>query len=297
MRTKRLLCVCAALALLLSVPAHAAEAPDVPETPEPWEEPTVDPVPEDTTDDPEEVPEIPEVPEVPPETEEPPEVPEDPEDPPEDPEAPPEEDEPPAEDEELPEESESPEEVGEAEEAEEPEDEPAPQEDEAPVIHVEVPDTGRVVVNPYHLEVNMDGVSSTDQIVSAPMPIVSYSSVPVAVTASVTGHTSPGSGAVFVSSQPRSSAKELFLFAEFQPAFDAYGSAFWSGQYTGASNQLVVTAGGSPAAQVLELAAGDVVPSYGAFRLFGSASGSPERMWSAEDAIHVTLTFTFVPLV
>ena len=293
MRTKRLLCVCAALALLLSVPARAAESPDVPETPETWEETTVDPVPEETTDDSEEVPEIPEVPEVPPETEEPPEVTEDPEDPPEedDPlespedEAPPEEDDP-----------EIPEEDGEAEEAEEPEDEPAPQEDEAPVIHVEVPDTGRIVVNPYGLEVNMDGMISTDQIVSAPMPIVSYSSVPVAVVASVTGHTSPGSDAVFVPSQPRGSAKELFLFAEFQPALDEYGSAFWSGQYTGAPNQLVVTAGGSPAMQVLELAAGDVVPSYGAFHLFGTASGSPERMWSAEDAIQVTLTFTFVPL-
>lgn len=277
MRTKRLLCVCAALALLLSVPARAAEAPDVPETPETWEETTVDPTPEETTDDLEEIPEIPEVPEVPPETEEPPE-----------------EDEPPAptEDEELPEESESPEESDE-EAGDEAEDGP---EEEPPVIYVAVPDTGRVVVNPYGLEVNMDGMISTDQIVSKPMPIVSYSNVPVAVVASVTGHTSPGSDAVFVSSQPRSSAKEIFLFAEFQPALDEYGSAFWSGQYTGAPNQLVVTAGGSPAAQVLALETGDVVPSCGAFRLFGSASGSPERMWSAEDAIHVTLTFTFVPL-
>ena len=292
MRTKRLLCVCAAFALLLSVPARAAEAPDIPEALEVWEEPSTDSVPEvpeEPPDDSEEVPEISDIPEVPPETEETPEIPENP----------PEEDEPleAQDDEAHPEEndSEAPEEDGEAGETE---DEPAPQEDEPPVIHVELPDAGRVVVNPYHLEVNMDGVSSTDQIVSAPMPIVSYSSVPVAVTASVTGRTAPGSDAVFVQTPPRNDAwaKELFLFAEFQPAFDAYGSAFWSGQYTGASNQLVVTAGGSPAAQVLELAAGDMVPSYGAFRLFGSASGSPERMWSTEDTIQVTLTFTFVPL-
>ena len=308
MRIKRLLCVCAALALLLSVPARAAEATDVPETLEIWEETPVDIPLTETPEDPEETPETPEIPpEVPdvpevPDTPAPPDVSETPEVPgdleteedessaPAEDEDLSEEDESPAaaEDEELPEEGEPLEEAGD-------EAEDGPEEEEPPVIQVAVPNTGRVVVNPYGLEVNMDGMISTDQIVSAPMPIVSYSNVPVAVVASVTGHTSPGSDAVFVSSQPRDNAKEIFLFAEFQPA-DEYGSAFWSGQYTGARNQLVVTAGGSPAAQVLELAAGDVVPSYGAFRLFGSASGSPERMWSAEDAIHVTLTFTFVPL-
>lgn len=296
MRTKRLLCVCAALALLLSVPARAAEDPDItegtmeitgqeapldpaPVTPEETEPPEV---PGETPENPE-VPETPEGPENPvnpenpenPEPSETPEVPENPEAPPE------EEAEPPAEEEP-------------AEEAPTDEEEPAPQAE--PVINVVLPTSARVVVNPYGLAVNMDGVSSTDQIVGAAMPIVSYSSVPVAVMASAVGQPDPGSGAVFVNAPPAEGAweKELFLFAEFQNALDQYGSAFWSGTYTSAPNQLPVT-GGAPA-QVLTLAAGDVTPSYGAFRLFGAAATAPVNPWSAEDTINVTLTFTFVPL-
>lgn len=291
MRKKRLLCVCAALALLLTVPARAAEDTDIAEgTTEitgqeipldpasaPPEESETPEAPGETPENPD-VSETPEVPENPvnPENPENPEAPETPEVP-ENPEAPPEEAEPPAEEEP-------------AEEAE-----PAPQA-EPPVIHVEVPDAGHVVVNPYHLAVNVDGMSSTDQIVGTAMPIVSYSSVPVAVMASAAGQPNPGSGAVFVNAPPAEGAweKELFLFAEFQPALDQYGSAFWSGIYTGAPNQLPVT-GGAPA-QVLTLAAGDVTPSYGAFRLFGAAATAPVNPWSAEDTINVTLTFTFVPL-
>lgn len=299
MRTKRLLCVFAALALLLTVPARAAEDTDIAEgtTEISGQEVPLDPAPV--------TPEETETPEIPGETPENPETPEDPENPvnpvnpvnpenpenpepsgtpevPENPEAPPEEEaEPPAEDEP-------------AEEAPTDEEEPAPQAE--PVINVVLPTSARVVVNPYGLAVNMDGVSSTDQIVGAAMPIVSYSSVPVAVMASAAGQPDPGSEVVFVNAPPAEGAweKELFLFAEFQNALDQYGSAFWSGTYTGAPNQLPVT-GGAPM-QVLTLVAGDVTPSYGAFRLFGAAATAPANPWSAEDTINVTLTFTFVPL-
>ena len=301
MRTKRLLCVCAALALLLTVPARATEDTDITEdiTEITGQEVPLDPAPvipeeAEPPENPEtpEVPENPEAPETPgvPENPEPPEtpgVPENPETPetpevPENPEAPPEEEtEPPAEDE-----------PAEEEPAEE--EEPAPQAE--PVINVVLPTSARVVVNPYRLAVNVDGMSSTDQIVGTAMPIVSYSSVPVAVMASAAGQPNPGSGAVFVNAPPAENAweKELFLFAEFQPALDEFGSAFWTGTYTGAPNQLPVT-GGAPM-QVLTLAAGDVTPSYGAFRLFGAAATAPVNPWSAEDTINVTLTFTFVPL-
>lgn len=289
MRTKRLLCVCAALVLLLAVPARAAEDTDITEgtTEISEQEVPLDPAPvtpeeTETPEVPGETPENPETPEVPenPEDPEVPETPELPEDQ-EDPEAPPEEAEPPADE-------------GPAEEAPAEADGPAPQAE--PVINVVLPTSARVVVNPYGLAVNVDGVSSTDQIVSAATPIVSYSSVPVAVLASAVGLPDPGSEAVFVSAPPSEGAwgKELFLFAEFQNALDQYGSAFWSGTYTGAPNQLPVT-GGAPM-QVLTLAEGDVTPSYGAFRLFGAAATAPANPWSAEDTINVTLTFTFVPL-
>lgn len=274
--------MCAALLLILSVPARAAEAPDAPEPPEAWEAPPVDPA--SPAEDPAATPEVPEIPAVP-------EIPDTPEAPPDDPDFA----DAPLETPEDPENPEAPEDADAPENFDGMEDEPALAEPEPPVIHVTVPDTGRIIVNPYRLEVKLDGIASTEQVVGVPMPIVSTSSVPVAVLASVTGYTAPDSDVVFTVAppQPDAWAKELFLYAEFQPAYDEYGSgAYWTGAY----NQLTVTPEGTPAAQVMELAAGDEAPSCGAFRLFGSAAVTPDNPWCAEDAIQVTVAFTFLPL-
>jgi len=173
-----------------------------------------------------------------------------------------------------------------------PEEEPVeeiPQEE--PIIDVIVPATGSVIINPYRLNVKLDGVMTREQIVNPAQVLTSHSNVPVLVNATATGVISAGSEAVFVSKPPNAEAKEVFLYVEFQPTNDN-----WIGEYIGAPNQMIVTADGSSKDAVMTLDAGMDSPSYGAYRLFGALSTAPDEMWSSADGIEVSVAFTFTPV-
>lgn len=161
--------------------------------------------------------------------------------------------------------------------------------EKAPVIDVKVPQSGRIVINPYGLPTQMDGETSTEQIVSETMTVYNLSQVPVTVSASVTGHIAETSGMTFSSAPPAAGTeeKQIFLYAEFQNE-----DGFWSGSYHNGGNQLLISAGASPAKEVLTLDAG---PSEGVFRMFGATSVDTADPWSAEDGVSVTFTFTFAP--
>ena len=89
---------------------------------------------------------------------------------------------------------------------------------EAPVISVSVPESGWVLVNPYGLEVEREGLITNQQVVSPAMVLQNESSIPVQVDARAVGTVPAGSGAVFASYPPAPDAaeKEVFLFLEFQ---------------------------------------------------------------------------------
>lgn len=299
--------------------AETPADPAVPETPEVSETPEIPVSPENpgetlTPAEPEtpETPEMPEVPEVPenpepsePEIPETPEVPENPENPetpslPEAPVTPPGEDptQPPAwilPPEETPSVPALP---GEGELPALPPESPIAEE-EPPVIEVLVPSSGQVIINPYCLPVELDGQTSTDQIVSAPLILENRSTIPVSVSASVTGTVPPGSGVYFAAAPPMpdSPVKEIFLYAEFHAVPEPAFQPSWSGLYSDSTNQLMVGFQSAAKADVLRLEAGGTACSWGALRLFGSAAVSPMVPWQAGDDIQATFVFSFTPIV
>ena len=179
------------------------------------------------------------------------------------------------------------------------EEEAPPVEEETPLVEEEapsadseticviLPSTTWVVVNPYGLEVERDGVASRERIVSPELVLINQGD-PVRVSARAVGSVPGGSEAVFVSAPPDSDQREkaVFLFLEFQSEPGA-----WSGAFTDASNQLLVTEDGEEKGDLLTLAA----ESEGYFKLSGETSVSPERPWTAEDRIDVSVAFTFQP--
>lgn len=253
------------------------ETPDSPETPTDPENPgeSLPPAEPEIPETPE-VPEIPEVPEVPenpgqpsePEIPETPEVPENPENP------------------ETPSVPALPPEIPIAEE-------------EPPVIEVLVPSSGQVIINPYCLPVELDGQTATDQIVSAPLILENRSTIPVSVSASVTGTVPPGSGVSFAAAPPMpdSPVKEIFLYAEFHAVPEPAFQPSWSGLYSDSTNQLMVGVQSAAKADVLRLEAGGTACSWGVLRLFGSAAVSPMVPWQAGDDIQATFVFSFTPIV
>ena len=287
------------------------ETPDSPETPAEPENPgeSLPPAEPETPETPE-MPEVPEVPENPgqpsePEIPETPEVPENPENPetpslPEAPVTPPGEDptQPPAwilPPEETPSVPALP---GEEELPALPPESPIAEE-EPPVIEVLVPSAGQVIINPYCLPVELDGQTATDQIVSAPLILENRSTIPVSVSASVTGTVPPGSGVSFAAAPPMpdSPVKEIFLYAEFHAVPEPAFQPSWSGLYSDSTNQLMVGFQSAAKADVMRLEAGGTACSWGAMRLFGSAAVSPMVPWQAGDDIQATFVFSFTPIV
>lgn len=289
------------------------DVPEVPETPETPDSPETPAEPENPGESlPPAEPETPETPEVPenpepsePEIPETPEVPENPENPetpslPEAPVTPPGEDptQPPAwilPPEETPSVPALP---GEEELPALPPESPIAEE-EPPVIEVLVPSAGQVIINPYCLPVELDGQTATDQIVSAPLILENRSTIPVSVSASVTGTVPPGSGVSFAAAPPMpdSPVKEIFLYAEFHAVPEPAFQPSWSGLYSDSTNQLMVGFQSAAKADVMRLEAGGTACSWGAMRLFGSAAVSPMVPWQAGDDIQATFVFSFTPIV
>ncbi len=283
------------LAVSASCPALAAENDFIPPEAAPTEEVQL---PEETDNEEEIVPPTDEEPPeetLPPTDEEPPEetLPPTDEEPPEET-LPPTDEEPPEEtlppmDEEIPDDTLPPTDEALPDDTLPPLDEQLPDDilppvDEQPVedlINVAVPATGQVILNPYRLPVDTDTGAAYEQIIHAPQELVNYSDFPVMVTAAVTGTLAGDAWLVTAPPAGDAAAKELFLYAEFQPQPET-----WVGSYTGAANQLLVN---DSAGDVLLLAAGGA----GYFRLFGDMSPYPQSMWGDENALTVTISYTF----
>lgn len=170
-----------------------------------------------------------------------------------------------------------------------PDGEETPDEPEPAVINVQVPASGRVVINPYYMEVAVSYGETTEQIVHEPQVLTSGSDFPVLVSARAVGTLPYGSEARFTAAPPAPDAqdKQIFMYVEFQPA-----DFLWSYAFSDASNQLLVTDWGMEKENVLTL------DPFGAgyFRLFGSMTDYPDTMWGEIDAPNVTLAFTFASL-
>ena len=206
----------------------------------------------------------------------------------EQPEQPPEETEIP--DDEVPTES-TPEETDPIDEGDIPaEPEETPEEDPEPgrllkaaqEINVQVPAHGQMIINPYGLPVESEGMETTAQIVNPVQQLTNTGSQPVLVDVRVVGSVPEGSEAVLVDREPAPDVKEVFLYAEFQNDPDG-----WLDGYKAGYNQVPAIPEGTDGEGVLTLEA----EQTGYFRIFGEMSTEP--LWEKTDTFDVSLAFSF----
>jgi len=159
-------------------------------------------------------------------------------------------------------------------------------ETEEVIIDVEVPATGEVIINPYRLDVTVDGQTTRDQIASPEFTITNRGNVPVTVKVSSTGTTS--GDALLKSFVPEDYVKTkwLYMYAEFWNMSD--GKPAWSGEFTDSENQLLIRYS-SQKADLLTLDTG----AEGIFKLFGAAGYRSPDLWHAEDGAAIQFTYTF----
>lgn len=162
------------------------------------------------------------------------------------------------------------------------------------VIHVEAPTSARVIINPYHIKVQLGDAESDSPIVGGNEILRNYSPFPVRVEATAIGTAPYGSGAVFTLEPPTMHTKEkaVFLYLEFQNVWSVYDQPSWNGAYWDLENQVCVNGPGKW--NVLTLDAGtEDTPGCGMFRLFGETAPAPAVQWTTADTVDVTVFFTF----
>ncbi len=171
-----------------------------------------------------------------------------------------------------------------------PEEIPVARASTSPVIRVVVPRTGRFILNPYGLSLELVSEITTDQIACDPMYIVNVSAVPVSVSVSTLGQVADGSSVVYATTPPSLSTREkaVFLYAEFQNE-----DGVWEDRYTEAPNQILISSRNSAPKTVMEL---DAEEGEGVFRLFGATAKGPADPWCADDKVTIVFSFTFAAL-
>lgn len=166
-----------------------------------------------------------------------------------------------------------------------------------PKISVTVPSTmGKIALNPYKMEYEVDSTPYKDQIVSIENEITNASDVAVAVNvASLQAEVPQGSGVTFATADLKGTetTKSVFMYLEFKSG-DNY-----KGSYDAKSeNQLLV--GSSKAASkakmvTLDADGGDKTTAN--FKFEGKVASNPAKSWAEGDKFTVKLKFTFTPQV
>jgi len=165
-----------------------------------------------------------------------------------------------------------------------------------PEIKVTVPTTGELFINPYEMPVEINGEYIGYQIVSTPTVIQNESTVPLKVSATVTGAIKEGSDMTLSSSSvdPKSTKKKAFIYFEIQPTNDPE-TAEWDSGYD-ANKHIVVRTSPKSKKNMVTLDIADEAGEkkcYGAFRLTGDCAAVPKIGWTEADGVNVTIAFTF----
>lgn len=168
-----------------------------------------------------------------------------------------------------------------------------------PEVKVSVPATGKLLINPYAMAVNMEDDIVRDQIVSIPGCILNESPVPLQVDVSVIGAVKDGSDmslSSFTTKDSGSNKKRAFIYFEIKASdTEEPASSIWDNDYDPEKHVIVRTTMKSKK-NIVRLGAAETKGCYGAFRLTGDCVATPKIPWAEADGIDVEITFTFTPL-
>jgi hypothetical protein len=175
-------------------------------------------------------------------------------------------------------------------------------------ISVVVPSSVKSYINPSKVSVKLAGYISDAQIVTDTAYIENKSTVPISVSASVTGAIKSGSNMTLATKSttetPDSTAKKAFVFVQMQAVSDPDPSVVdWDETYD-AEKHILVTTSTKSKTDFITLdkydadaeADGDVAKRYGAFLMTGDCVMLPADPWTSKDGFTAQIAFTFKPL-
>lgn len=174
-----------------------------------------------------------------------------------------------------------------------------------PNIHVTVPTSGTVYLNPLKLPVSIGDIEVDDeQIISTPACIANMSDAPLQVDVTVTGAVKTDSTMSLAVSptKGKGTSKSAFVYFEIQASdSEDPDDVEWASAYDKSKHVAVIEGVPITKKDIVRLSAktlDDEVADggYAPFRLSGDAVETPDEAWTKKDGIIVTVAFTFTPL-
>lgn len=165
-------------------------------------------------------------------------------------------------------------------------------------VEVTIPAGTTAYINPKQISVKIGGTIVDSQVLSDPAYIENKSTVPISVSASVTG--SPKGDLILCDSSTKGaglSGKEAFIYFEMLSVDDPDPEAVsWAGRYH-QDQHIIVHENTEEKEGYVRLEAGSQENRYGVFRLAGDCVANPaDDPWSSRDGVTATIVFTFRPL-
>lgn len=165
-------------------------------------------------------------------------------------------------------------------------------------VEVTVPGSSRVYINPLSIPVSMGGTINDGQILSELAYIENRSTVPVSVSATVTGTVNPGSSLELRTRSTEGvhlTTKQAFIYFEMQAA-DSPANVSWDDSYD-RKKHIPVYYDVEEKEDFLTLGAVSQDMRYGVFRLTEDCVAEPvDDPWTFKDGVTATVAFTFRPV-
>lgn len=165
-----------------------------------------------------------------------------------------------------------------------------------PSIKISVPNTGKVILNPYSLEFTPEGASSAidDQIFSVAQYVVNQSDLKVKVSTKITG-TVEGATFATASVPDSETTKKVFLEYNYAKATVAADATAPTSEPTTWTKEVLGT---TPVeikdteAVELDKKGGSAENALG-FKFTGDATANPADPWTSDNTVGATVAFTF----
>jgi len=160
---------------------------------------------------------------------------------------------------------------------------------------VQIPDTMRIVFNPYRMQTIWNGEATNDAVLSEVVFVSSQDANSLRLNLSVSGVPEEECQAVPVSSPEElgGDIKQVFVWFEFQPVIDRE-DLIWNGTYAEAKNQIAVNDEDGKTVILPAAQDGETVRlAIKAFAEFYIPSG---MMWTSKDTIHFNVRCFFESL-
>lgn len=165
---------------------------------------------------------------------------------------------------------------------------------EVPTINVTLPTTADITINPYKMEVEVDGEKYSSSIISPEYTITNESDCAISISATGAVVVPDTSNAVLATSALKGteSTNSVFLYLETTATTGTYADKFDSKS----PNMMALTTKSTTKEAIVTMAAGDSAATNAYYMIKGDAASTPDTPWAATDTVNVTLSFKIDPV-